>query len=266
MKNFIKSLFILIFIVNFSGFAQTPSLAIVEGGSIEIGSSDKDFKDEQPVHKVTVSSFYISRYEISYDNYSDFCNFAGMEVPNGKKSYPVTGISWENAVMYCNWLSNIEMLTSCYTIERKGNKFIVTCDFSAAGYRLPTEAEWEYAAKGGVRSKEFLFSGSNNPFVVAWFAENSKKKQHKSGELEPNELGIYDMTGNVSEWCWDFYDKNYYKTSPINNPKGQKIGQKRVYKGGNGKNKLIFSKISRRFSKLPTETDPDIGFRVVRKM
>ena len=110
--------------------------------------------------------------------------------------------------MYCNWPSNIDNRDVCYEITRNNKKFNVKYNAKANGYRLPTEAEWEYAACGGERNRDYKFSGSNNPYNVSWFNDNSKGIMHKSGELLPNQLGLYDMSGNVSEWCFDYYEKN----------------------------------------------------------
>ncbi len=244
--------------------AQKPKLVYVAAGSFEMGSLNTAYPDESPIHNVTVDSFYISKYEVLYEDYIAFCRFAGTAEPVGETGFPATNVTWENAVMFCNWLSGMEGWEQCYTFSREKDKFKVTCDFSKNGYRLPTEAEWEFAARGGVRNKGFKYSGSNDPFKTTFFSENSKGVSQKSGQMLPNELGLYDMSGNVAEWCWDFYDKDYFKASPPLKPLGPGTGTTRVYKGGSRKNKIEFVEISRRFALEPEQKDLYVGFRVVR--
>jgi formylglycine-generating enzyme required for sulfatase activity len=203
----------------------------VESGTFQMGSNDGN-SDEKPVHSVTVSDFYMGKYEVTFNEYDAFCNATGKDNLNdygmGRGSRPVISVSWFDAVEYCNWRSRKENLTSCYTIN--GNK--VTCNFSANGYRLPTEAEWEFAAKGGNQSKGYKYSGSNNVGDVGWYGSNSGSGTHPVGQKQANELGLYDMSGNVWEWCWDWYDSNYYSSSPSTNPKGASSGKYRVLRGG----------------------------------
>ncbi len=211
----------------------------VEGGTFLMGS-EKGRDNEKPVHKVNIESFYISKYEVTFDEYDNFCNENGSIIirPNdhgwGRKNRPAIEVSWFDAIRYCNWKSKKEGLTPCYN-EPKPLR--VECDFGANGYRLPTEAEWEYAARGGRFSKEYTYSGSNNPDEVAWYDKNSQSKTHPVGQKKPNELSLYDMSGNVREWCWDRWSSkdNYYKTSPLNNPRGpedKNIGKNRMLRGG----------------------------------
>ena len=129
---------------------------------------------------------------------------------------------------------------------------------------MPTEAEWEYAAKGGHRSKDYSFSGSNSPYIVAWFSETYNGIEHKSGELLPNELGLYDMTGNIAEWCWDYYSESYYSQSESVNPKGPDVGSTRVFRGGTRRDKMKNIEISRRSYLEQDKKNLYVGFRVVR--
>lgn len=269
MNKVLRIGFILIFTSVYQlSFSQNMiKEVLVKGGTFEMGSKSIVFKDETPIHEVELSSFYISQYEISYDDYAAFCGIAGYSEPYGAVGFPATNITWERAVMMCNWLSRKNGFAKAYKIQRndKEKTFEVVCDFKSDGYRLPTEAEWEYAAKGGQRSKDYVYSGSNSPYLVAWFSETYKGLEHKSGELLPNEKGIYDMTGNIAEWCWDYYGENYYSNKKDTlNPTGPISGTARVYRGGTRRDKIDNIKITRRSYLEQKKKDLYVGFRVVR--
>jgi len=187
-------------------------MVLVEAGSFEMGSASGR-SAEQPVHTVQITApFYISKYEVTCEQYSDFRSDAACG------DLPV-GVIWYDAVEYCNWLSERAGLIPCYELKRLGTK----CDFTATGYRLATEAEWEYAARGGNRSQGYVYAGSDDPAEVGWYADNSGEQAHPVGQLEPNELGLYDMSGNLMEWCWDWYTRDYYEESPSSDPTGPKL-------------------------------------------
>jgi formylglycine-generating enzyme required for sulfatase activity len=220
-------------------------LVAVEGGAFLMGCDQNQEKcgpDETPLHEVFLDDFYISRYEVTNWQFCVFLNKSGLGanatkngkqfisideklsqinyidgkfVPEpGKENYPVVEVSWFGAAAFCKW----------------------------SGGRLPTEAEWEYAARGGQKSEGYIYSGSNNLNDVGWHYENSKVSgssnfyeghgTHPVGQKKPNELGIYDMTGNVYEWCIDKYNRDYYGYSPKNNPQGPEHGNSRVLRGG----------------------------------
>jgi len=197
----------------------------VPGGTFMMGSTSGE-SDENPVHSVTVSDFYIGKCEVTQKEWKDIMgnNHSYFKGDN----LPVEKVSWYDAVKFCNKKSSKEGLSPCYSGSGKN----ITCIFSANGYRLPTEAEWEYAARGGNKSKGYTYSGSNTIGDVAWYNNNSGSKTHIVGTKQPNELGIDDMTGNVWEWCNDWYDKNYYSKSSMNNPTGPSSGASRVLRGG----------------------------------
>lgn len=197
-----------------------PEMVLVEAGSFKMGS-EEGYAQERPVHTVTLTrSFYIGIYAVTYAEYARYCErkveCGADHDDTGREIHPVSYVDWYDAVAYCNWLSNKVGLTPCYLEKGK----LTECDFFANGYRLPTEAEWEYAARGGHKNQGFIYSGSNDPDDVGWHAGNSGGEAHPVGQLKPNELGIYDMSGNRWEWCWDWYDEHYYASSPAIDPTG----------------------------------------------
>lgn len=175
---------------------------------------------------ISVNNFYISKYEITQEQYYSVTGNNPSEFKGSKKN-PVERIIWIDAIDFCNKLSDHEGLNRCYT--KQGENYLF--NQNANGYRLPTEAEWEFAARGGIHSKGFTYCGSNNIEEVAWYDKNSKSKTHPVGIKQPNELGVYDMSGNVSEWCWDWYGD--YPLKSENNPLGasSKSGLK-INRGG----------------------------------
>jgi sulfatase modifying factor 1 len=231
-------------------------MVYVQGGNFYMGSNDGG-GDEQPVHQVRVSSFYIGKYEVTQAQW--------REVMGGNPSFfkgddlPVEQVTWYDAVDFCNRLSRMEGLTPCYS----GSGDDTTCDWSANGYRLPTEAEWEYAARGGNGSQGYTYSGSNDPGNVAWFDENSGYGTHSVGEKRANELGLYDMSGNVWEWCWDWYDARYYSSCPGLDPRGVDSDSVRVLRGGNCYDSAARCRVSFRDNVSPYGRG-DGGFRLAR--
>ena len=234
-------------------------MIFVQGGTFQMGDTwgDGD-SDEKPVHTVTLNSFYIGKYEVTQAQY--------REIMENNPSYfkgdnrPVERISWYDAVRFCNKLSESEELEPCYIIN--GSK--VTCDFTKNGYRLPTEAEWEYAARGGSLSHGYKYSGNNNVEDVAWYNNNSGGYTHEVGTKQANELGIYDMSGNVWEWCWDWYAQDYYNNSPQYNPKGPNSGSHRVIRGGKWNDEFKNVRNANRGNGAPSVSYGGVGFRVVR--
>lgn len=216
----------------------------VEGGTFTMGATFEQtnaYEDEKPAHRVTLSSYYIGEFEVTEELY--------LAVMGSNPSYfigaklPVERVTWANCQAFATKLSELTGRT----------------------FKLPTEAQWEYAARGGKYSQGFVYPGSNNVNEVAWHASNSSSKTHEVGQKLPNELGIYDMGGNVAEWCQDWYGSSYYSTSPENNPTGPTSGSYRVERGG-GYSANYGSgtcRVSWRSSRTPTQSDKDRGFRVV---
>jgi formylglycine-generating enzyme len=229
---------------------------LVEGGLFLMGG--EGCTDEKPVHRVSVNSFYMSRYETTQAEW----NFVMGNNPSEfkKDSLPVENVSWFDAINYCNKLSELEGLQKCYS--GSGNN--IECNFLANGYRLPTEAEWEYSAAGGIKDIKSIFSGSNNIKEVAVYEGNCRDSTHAVGSLKPNELGIYDMTGNVSEWCWDWYDVYPAEAKHRSNPSGPNKGFLRVIRGGSWFSYDKCSRVCCRNLYNPNDAYFYLGFRVAR--
>lgn len=248
-----------------------PERVLIEAGDFEMGSID-GYADEQPVHTVTITKpFYIGKYEVTFEEYDIFCeNTLRYNKPDdrgkGRGNRPVFGVDWHDAIEYCNWLSEEEGLSPCYSGKGK----VTQCDFSANGYRLPSEAEWEYAARGGQKSQGYIFAGSDNPDDVGWYGNNSDGAAHPVGQKEPNEIGLFDMSGNSFEWCWDWYVDDYYHESPLVDPQGPPLPQVespwdlvRVRRSGSWLENSESIRTSTRSFDAPTYPGSN-GFRLVR--
>jgi len=227
----------------------------VAGGTFQMGSNDSDWTN--PIHTVTVDSFYIGTYEITQDIYEQVMgtnpsNFEGARLP-------VETVNWYDAVEFANALSRKDGLDEVYTIDGED----VVCDWDKKGYRLPTEAEWEYAARGGAKNQGYTYAGSNTVGDVAWYFDNSSNKTHNVGSKTANELGLYDMSGNVWEWCWDYSDK--YPASAQMNPRGPLSGSGRVIRGSSWCGFVLFMSLANRTALTPSIriSSIGIGFRLV---
>lgn len=198
------------------------SLTFVEGSSFSIGDQDVGVNGQE--HEIRLSSFYIGKYPVTQrlwqavmeDNPSFFKG----------EDRPVETVSWHDAQDF------IKKLNSCQV----GQNLLKTLGVEGSEFRLPTETEWEYAARGGTKSKGFIYSGSNQLKEVSWYFDNSDGETKPVGRKAPNELGIFDMSGNVREWCNDWYDQEYYEecvtTGTVINPLGPDTGINRVLRGG----------------------------------
>jgi len=243
--------------------AVFPELVWVEGGIFQMGAGEAD-RGEGPAHDVEVESFYIGKYQVTCREYGAFCTATGRRDPCHRHwrgtNFPVVNVSWYDAVAYCNWLSEREGRDPCYRVEGE----MVICDFDKDGYRLPTEAEWEYAARGGGESGGYRYAGSNNPDEVGWYRDNAGGRPHPVGGKKPNELGIYDMSGNVWEWCWDWYDEEYYEKAVWENPRGPAFGKCRVVRGGGWSGFALSMRTADRSREDPSCGLDCVGFRVAR--
>jgi formylglycine-generating enzyme required for sulfatase activity len=235
---------------------------------------DDGRENEKPVHDVTLDSYYMGKYEVTVGEFGEFVKATaymttaemdgGARIFDGRamvldssaswrnvnfkqdESHPVVCVSWYDAVEYCNWLSRKEGRQPCFS----GSGDSIICDFQADGYHLPTEAEWEFAARS--RGREYKYAwGNGDPYIDGLKAANIRDetalrlwgKEHvltwwqgyddgylftsPVGTYAPNELGLYDMSGNVYEWCWGWFDDGYYRYSPSNNPRGAATGEMR---------------------------------------
>lgn len=222
----------------------TMEMIGVQGGTFDMGATpeqeDEAKDNEKPLHKVTLSSYHIGKYEITKAQYD-----AVMGTNQGDdEDYPMANLTWNEAQAFCDSLS-----------KKTGKK-----------YALPTEAQWEYAARGGKKSKDCKYSGSNNIDEVAWYWENSaagttRHSTQPVGSKMPNELGIYDMSGNVWEWCFDRYGK--YRGDAVTNPTGPRSGTTRIVRGGGWDGVASYCRVSDRRDYFLNERNADIGFRVV---
>ena len=234
-------------------------MVVIPGGWFEMGSNDGG-PDESPVHRVWVSSFWMDRYEVVQEQFKKFQFPDPSHFKNPKN--PLEQINWTDAALYCNERSRAEGLKPCY------NEETWDCNFAANGYRLPTEAEWEYACRAGT-STEYSFGNSKAKLkTYGWCTDNSSGKTHPGGQKEPNPWGLYDMHGNVAEWCNDLYAGNYYSQSPEKDPRGPKEGKERVLRGGAWKSSAETCRSAYRTSDPSIDdtclASDAIGFRCVR--
>jgi len=233
----------------------------VEGGTFEMGSENN--ANEQPVHTVTVNNFYISKYEITTQQYVDFLNEVNA-IPDGDE------IKYDDKILFNIQYSNINYENNVYSCDTGYENYPMInvfwegaklyCEYY--GGRLPTEAEWEYAARGGKYSVGHLYSGSNILNEVGWYVDNCESFQ-PIGEKMPNELGLYDMSGNVTEWCNDWYDADYYDISPEYNPLGPSTGTYKVIRGGTWMLLETECTVSRRGASEVDHLNGQDGFRPV---
>ena len=207
------------------------------GATSEQGS-DAD-SDESPVHDVTLSSYYIGETEVTQELWEAVMGSNPSYFSGSQK--PVENVSWNDCQEFITKLNEL----------------------TGENFRLPTEAEWEYAARGGNKSKGYKYSGSNTIGNVAWYDDNSSSTTHDVKTKQANELGIYDMSGNVWEWCQDWYSSTYYSSSPSNNPTGPTSGSDRVLRGGSWYDYSGSCRVSNRGSSIPGGVGGDCGFRLI---
>ena len=230
---------------------------------------------------VKISSFYIGKYPVTQAEYRAVMGFNPAHDYGVGADYPVYYVSWFNAIEYCNRRSIMEGLKPCYSYGSQGtdpdkwqkawdmeknNHLQVNCDWDADGYRLPTEMEWMFSARGGLKSGNCLFSGSNDIDSVGWHRGNwgeENYSSHSVGAKAPNELGIYDMSGNVWELVWDIFGA--YPSGEITDPKGAETGTPRVRRGGGWYFSASVCSVSTRSDTEAANSGGSMGFRICRR-
>lgn len=250
----------------------TYEIVTVESGSFNMGALDDN--NTKPLHKARISKFIMGRTEVSQELYHAIVGKDPSAVSGD--DYPVTNVNWYDAIYFCNKLSMALGLTPCYAVNGMKNpdtwgyipqsstviEGVITCDFTVDGYRLPTEAEWEYACRGGKYNEKYRWSGSNNGEEAGAFSGNCKSIQ-RLGLFKYNELGLYDMSGNAAEWVWDYYAKSY-SSGTVTNPHGPDKGTARVIRGGSYKSKASAGRVFSRASLNASSREDYVGFRIVR--
>jgi sulfatase modifying factor 1 len=255
----------------------------IPAGNFNMGrTTGTGYDDELPTHAVSLSSFYIGKYEVTQAEW-----FAVMGTNpstfTGDNSRPVEMVSFYDVLVYCNKRSMNEGLEPVYEISNSTDPVnwgaipsandatwnAAVCDMTANGYRLPTEAEWEYAARGGGNIPDYLYSGSDNVGAVSWYEVNAAATTHPVGLKTANSLGTYDMSGNVQEWVWDWYGA--YTASSATNPTGPASNPTdlRVIRGGSWEQSATASRVVFRNWGTPEKgqskvSNSRLGFRVVR--
>ena len=232
----------------------------VQGGSFMMGCTDdqngKCERDAHPAHEVALSDFYMGKYEVTQalwyavmgTTVEQQCKIAGQyNVYGVGDDYPIYYVHHREAMDFCKALNDI------------------LADYLPNGYQfmLPTEAQWEYAARGGVKDEPSLYAGGRFVSDLAWYDGQSKGTTHPVGQKQPNELGLYDMNGNVWEWCQDWYDKDFYKHSALQDPLNANCAANIVYRGGSWDYEAKQCRLSTRFYGAPTGRTINLGIRLV---
>ena len=241
-------------------------LVYVEGGSYTMGATDEQGWDanfdEKPTRKVNLSSFYMGKYEVTQQLWEYVMSYSGYAADGTIMSAYSTD-AWLDKKPSSTFGAGDYFPTYYVSYDDIVNIFLPRLNkITGDNYRLPTEAEWEYAARGGCNSQAYKYSGSNTVGDVAWYSENSNSKSHQVGIKQPNELGIYDMSGNVWEWCSDWYAD--YTSSEETNPTGADSGSYRVFRGGYWGLSARDCRVSIRSSANPTNRNNSVGFRLVK--
>ena len=261
-------------------------MVLIPSGRFQMGSK-QGVDSNKPVHKVTITkSFYIGKYEITQAEYEKYCSY-GENKPSSRdgigENHPAYYVSWYAALVYCNKRSIAEGLTPCYSIlnstvpdewgpvptSSDSTWDAVECDWNANGYRLPTEAEWEYAARAGDNTVDSLIwsgtSDENEYNDYVWHGDNSLNTTNEVGRKKANNFDLYDMCGNVQELCWNWYTSTYDTTLEGGmDPLGANLGTKRVIRGGSWGKFIAQCAVSTRNGITPYNCRSNLGFRVVR--
>jgi len=268
------------------GSSSNSQLVLIPGGVFKMGS-DAAYSGERPIHTVEISTFFMDKYPLTNRDFcgllnsagnhleggvhwieikaAKWCGITGGPVPgsfklkSGYENIPVVRVSWYGAVAYCNWLSKQEGLEPCYgPKDSRGDDPSVWR--TKNGYRLPTEAEWEYACRAGTTTAYYWGDDMNDDYC--WYLINSRDNLHRAGEKTPNSFGLYDMSGNVSEWCSDWYGP--YSEETQKDPAGPEEGQARVPRGGGCGSEATYCRSASRSCSWPTVRYEYLGFRIAK--
>lgn len=256
-----------VFLANIRSVLPIIAMVNIPPGSFRMGS-EKSFY-EQPVRTITVSRHLaVGKYEVMQSEWRAIMGYSPAWIKGD--SLPVESMTWNAAVDFCNRLSIRSGFKPCYSFAGDS----VKCDFSADGYRLPTEAEWEYFARAGTTTESYTgdfqtsvdgcFPPDPSLAPLAWYCANSGEATHIVGKKQPNAFGLYDVMGNVSEFCWDFYDGTYYQYAPSVNPNGPQSGLYKVKRGGSFLSELFTMRLSYREIQYVEKTGSNTGLRIVR--
>ncbi len=222
----------------------------VPSGSFLMGYNDGE-DDERPIHNVLVNSFYLGKYVITQEQWFDLMEtrpWLNLEYVCSGDHFPVVNVNWYDVKAFIGKLNKI----------------------SGENFRLPTETEWEYACRAGSKTKFIHGNTRANLYRFAWYYDNAFRKKemyaHEVGTLKPNNWGFYDMTGNVYEWCSDWYSRNYYNKSPVQNPQGPMYGKYKVVRGGDWARNDYFLRVASRRYYSPHYKDINVGFRLAKSV
>lgn len=267
---------------------QEERFVLIPAGTFQMGSNE-GYSDNKLVHEVTITKpFYMGKYEVTQAEYEKYCSYTGSDSPSSKygdgDNYPAYYVSWYDALVYCNKRSMAEDLEPCYSIDDSTDPEdwgkvpssedatwdSVICNWNANGYRLPTEAEWEYAARAGDNTVDSLtYSGTSDVNKLgdyAWYYDSANDNTHEVGTKLPNAFGLYDMSGNVWEWCWNWFTSEYDEnTEGGSDPTGTSAGSDRIRRGGCWNWYSDNCAVSLRGIRDPFNRNSYLGFRVVRQ-
>ncbi len=226
-------------------------MVLIQGGAFTMGDTDEI--DATP-HEVTISPFYIDKHLVTQEQYEQVMGDNPSRWKGPKN--PVEQVRWSDAVRFCNKRSTLEGLAPCYDLETW------QCNFEAGGYRLPTEAEWEYACRAGTQGAYASGNDSSKLADYAWFDKNSGGHPQPVGTKKPNAWGLYDMCGNLWQWCNDFYQVDYYQQSRKDDPRGPKTGETKIVRGGCWKSSADSCKAGYRYNENPGYADVCFGYDI----
>ncbi|MCD6326567.1 formylglycine-generating enzyme family protein [bacterium] len=257
-----------------SGPSTGITMLSIPAGSFLMGSPSGEsgrYWDEGPQRTVNVSAFQMSETEVTEKQFEEVMGWNDSYNERGD-DYPVEGVTWFDCVSFCNKLSQADGYAQCYTMTNVGysgdhiTSAEVSCSFDANGYRLPTEAEWEYACRAGTTTRFYTGDSDSDLGRAGWYYGNSGSQKREVGEKERNAWGLYDTHGNVWEWCWDWYSSGYYGTrpDPDSDPTGASSGSGRVMRGGGWRILVLLCRSAYRYWNVPRSRPDSVGLRVAR--